>query len=322
MIKGTFRLNKVIITAIMLWFGFCSCSSQQSPKPYYLDDNIPYDSLSFEMGKDNRIYVRGRINDSDSLRFLIDTGASDVVINPLSPHCKFSIKMDKSVDNLGATGNKAIQASSNNTLYIGHQCIDSMFIAAINYVSEDWDAILGLTFIKRHIIKIDYQHKKIYLYHTYKPTKHQTAFPVSYRFGLPCIYVPIVFNDCKYKVLVEVDTGSDRIFDLNKPFVDKHGLLSAQCSFSKSQITSSDGGIGTLYNVRFERVSIGKCVLPCIPGALSTVAQGVQSSDLLDGVLGNNFLKRFNMVLHLQEREIYLEPNDNLYSPFYSFLGQ
>ena len=43
------------------------------------------DSIPFELGKDNRVYIHCRVNDSDTLRFLFDTGATDMVLNPNSP---------------------------------------------------------------------------------------------------------------------------------------------------------------------------------------------------------------------------------------------
>lgn len=39
-----------------------------------------------------------------------------------------------------------------------------------------------------------------------------------------------------------------------------------------------------------------------------------------DGVLGNNFLQRFNQLYDFKNDFLYLEVNDRLYTPFYDFL--
>ena len=50
---------------------------------------------------------------------------------------------------------------------------------------------------------------------------------------------------------------------------------------------------------RFDSIQLGGCKLPLIPGAFSTVTSGIQSIAEMDGVMGNNLLKRFNMVYDL-----------------------
>ena len=48
---------------------------------------IPVDTIPFELGADNRLYVTVYINGQDDrpLRFLLDTGATEVVLNSNSP---------------------------------------------------------------------------------------------------------------------------------------------------------------------------------------------------------------------------------------------
>ena len=62
------------------------------------------DSIPFELGKDNRVYIHCRVNDSDTLRFLFDTGATDMVLNPNSPRSNFSISWNEQIINQGARG--------------------------------------------------------------------------------------------------------------------------------------------------------------------------------------------------------------------------
>ena len=42
----------------------------------------------------------------------------------------------------------------------------------------------------------------------------------------------------------------------------------------------------------------------------------------MDGVMGNNLLKRFNLVYDSQNGYLYLIPNNLLYTPFYDCLLQ
>lgn len=58
-----------------------------------IGDN-PIGSIPFAIAGDSRIYVTASVNGSDSLRFLVDTGASDVVLNPNSPKLKDRFNID------------------------------------------------------------------------------------------------------------------------------------------------------------------------------------------------------------------------------------
>ena len=142
---------------------------------------------------------------------------------------------------------------------------------------------------------------------------------VEYELGVPVVPLQVRINGKDYQVRAEIDMGSDRVFDLNTPFVRQHDLEKSQTPFAISEITSSDANQGKLYNVYFDEVKLGTLSLPCIPGAFSTLTTGVQASDKMDGVLGNNFLQRFHLTLNLQEGHIYLQPNNLLYNPFYVF---
>ena len=44
--------------------------------------------------------------------------------------------------------------------------------------------------------------------------------------------------------------------------------------------------------------------------------------DDVDGIIGNDFLKRFNMLIDFKRNITYRKPNELLYTPFYEFLGR
>lgn len=282
----------------------------------------PVDSIPFYLGNDNRIYVHCWVNDSDTLRFLFDTGASDMVINSNSPRTNFSMIFNGKVQNTGATGSNEVRISSGNQFSLGRQTFKNMSFISVPYPPDAWDGVIGLSFIKQQITWIDYQKMMIYLYDTqhFQAPEQYISFPIEYVFQVPILTIPVMVNGNNYNLKLEIDTGSDRILDLNTPFVEQHQLLGTQKPYAISQINSSDGKSGVLYNIYLDEVKIGKYILPRIPGAFSTVKEGIQSQKEMDGVIGNNFLKRFNMICDFGKGLVYLAPNDQLYSPFYSFL--
>ena len=144
---------------------------------------------------------------------------------------------------------------------------------------------------------------------------------MDYCLGVPVVPVGVRVGGVDYLVSVAVDTGSDRVFDLNTPFVRRNGLLGTQKPFAISRIAGTVKDGGELQNVFFDSVTLGGTLtLLRIPGAFSTVTTGVQASKKMDGVLGNNFLQRFNQLYDFKNNDLYLEVNDRLYTPFYDFL--
>lgn len=282
----------------------------------------PVDSIPFTVGADNRIYVHCRINDSDTLRCLFDTGATDMVLNPLSPRAASAVRYDGRVDNLGTTGSGGVRRSSSNRLCIGHQRIDSLAVLGIDYPPELWDGVVGLSFIRRYAVLIDYARQMMYLYSPGSRVAPAGAeeLGVEWTHGVPVVRLCVGVNGDTYVVRTELDTGSDRILDLSTPFVNAHGLLDTQAPFAISRISSSDGGAGELRNVWFDFLTIGRRELPHIPGAFSTLTSGLLAGGAVDAMAGNNLLQRFDALLDFSNDRIWLWPNRRLWRKFYDFL--
>ncbi len=279
--------------------------------------------IPFRLAGDSRIYVSATVNGSDTLNFLVDTGASSLVLNTNSPKLQGHIHNGGKAENLGASGVNSVEYSNDNIVTVGSIKYEQAGCAHIPYPADYWDGVVGLNALGAFNIEINYDDFKIYCYSKDEPidvAESLIAFPFEYRYDVPFITVPAKINGSVYDLLLEVDTGSDRVIDLNTPFVNVHNLLDTQKPFAISRIASSDGGSGELKNVFFDEVRIGQYVLPKVAGAFSTLTEGMQSKSDIDGTLGNNFLKRFNMVIDFAGQVIYLQPNNYLYTPFYDFL--
>lgn len=288
----------------------------------------PVDTIPFELGADNRLYVTVYINGQDDrpLRFLLDTGATDVVLNSNSPRTEGLASFTGSVENNSANSVETIPSTeSSQVVRMGSRAISGLKLIAIPYPPDAWDGVLGLSYLRNFDVRIDYRRKSIFLYELGDGQKAASdkavRLKMDYCLGVPVVPVGVRVGGVDYLVSVEVDTGSDRVFDLNTPFVRRNGLLGTQKPFAISRIAGTVKDGGELQNVYFDSVTLGDALtLPRIPGAFSTVTAGVQASDAMDGVLGNNFLQRFNQLYDFKNNFLYLEVNDRLYTPFYDFL--
>lgn len=274
------------------------------------------------LDNDNRIYVIAFVNGSDSLKFLVDTGASSLVLNINSPKLKDRFHRGSRQKNLGTTGSIDIEYSNDNSVHIGSIHYDRAGCAHIPFPPSYWDGVFGLNALSAFNIEINYDDHKIYCYpkEPLTETPEGVCFPFTYKYNVPFIHLPVKVSGTLYDCDMLVDTGSDRIIDLNTPFVAKHNLSDTQEPFAISRIESSDNGSGELRNVFFDEVIVGPYILPRVAGAFSTLTSGMQSKTDVDGMIGNNFLKRFNMFIDFHGNHIYLRPNNLYYTPFYDFL--
>lgn len=285
---------------------------------------LPLDTVPFRLGPDRRMYVEVCVNnDTTPLRFLVDTGATDVVLNAQSPRTAGLARFDAEALNVGANSTERVpMTDATQRLRLGRTWVDSLCFIAIPYPPDAWDGVLGLECLRRFLLRVDYGAQALYLYAPTDSLSPQGAacLPLDYRMGVPVVPVRVDFAGQTYDVLAEVDTGSDRVLDLNTPFVERHGLRGRQAPFAVSTISGTVQTGGVLENVFFDGVTLGGLTLPRVPGALSTVTVGVQASSEMDGVMGNNLLQRFDQVYDFRRGRLYLTVNNRLYSPFYDFL--
>lgn len=306
----------ILITAIF-FIAFLSFTANAR-----MMKDTPVGEIPFAIAGDSRIYITAFVNGSDSLRFLVDTGASTIVLNTNSPKLEGLIHNGESADNLGTSGENTVTYSNDNSVRVGSIQYDKAGCAHIPYPPEYWDGVFGLNGLAAFNIEINYDDFKIYCYpkDTLMMDNSYVSFPFTYKYDVPFIQLLVKLNGTLHNLLLEVDTGSDRIIDLNTPFVNKNNLLDTQKPFAISRIASSDWGSGELKNVFFDEVVVGPYIMPKVAGAFSTLTSGMQSKEDIDGMIGNNFLKRFNMIIDFKNNMLYLQPNNFYYTPFYDFL--
>ena len=146
--------------------------------------DTPIGEIPFAIAGDSRIYVTAFVNGSDSLRFLVDTGASSIVLNTNSPKLKDFIHDGEVADNLGTSGENSIQYSNDNSVKVGAIQYDKAGCAHIPYPPEYWDGVFGLNGLSAFNIEINYDDFKIYCYpkDTFNFDNSYVSIPFVYKY--------------------------------------------------------------------------------------------------------------------------------------------
>lgn len=268
--------------------------------------------------ENNGIYIYCKVNETDSVRFLFDTGANSSVINTESTK-KLALQIDGKSVNEGSNGSNEVKTSTNNRVSFGGLVKNQVPLLLIPFGTTDFDGVFGTNLMNQHLIEIDY-HRRVLKF--YEPAgfkmdlsqydKLKLHFIDSY----PAISCVIVVNGKTYKGLFGLDSGANDALTIASPYEKKNQFRNKTEQIATASFQGSDGSVYEMPIVLAPELKIGEKSFYAIPMNLSNATEGIDATDKMAGFFGNNLLKRFNIVLDLPNGFICLKPNDLLYSPF------
>lgn len=279
----------------------------------------PITTLPFTL-ENNAIYFYCKVNQTDSLKFLFDTGANVTVINQTSD--KIKLESSGKQSNMGSNGVNEVDQSFGNTVSFGKITRTDLSLTIIPYGITDFDGVFGSNLMQDHIIEIDYFKNELRFYDpgTYaNDLGGYDRVKIHFVNDYPAIESEIVIDRKKYKGYFGLDTGAGDALTISSPFAKKNNFAGKMSKMGSATFQGSDGSVYESSIVSMPELKLGKKSFYSIPVSLSVSQNGIDASAEIAGFYGNNFLKRFNTVIDLKTGYIYFKPNDNLYTEFNSF---
>lgn len=260
-----------------------------------------------------KMIITLKINDySKPLRFLFDTGADGMAVNPALAD-KIGLKVTRSNDAAVVGGNMQIRVSDGNNIHFGDLTLSRMGIAIFEQMGKDVDGLLGNAFLRRYITEIDYDNNKIKLYSFGKgaPAGEGHAVDVQVPNGLVLIPIDVaITKDKGGKGNFVFDSGASYNLICFRNFVQKHKLLVGGFVSKHEGSTVSMGMQTATFSGIAEKIQIGK-IQPELARPITLMAGYKESDKSLphDGSLGVRLLSRYNILVNLQEGKVYFKPN-------------
>jgi hypothetical protein len=254
---------------------------------------------------------------------MFDTGAETMVINQDILEKKLTMNFDSEVTNIGTNGVSKVPVSSKNKFSFGGLLNDNISFVAVPYGDPPFDGVMGSTFMKRYIIEIDYKKKKMSFYdpNTYKfNIKGYDELDIEFSTGVPLINASVIIDGDKYMGKYEMDTGSDGGLMMSAPFTDEHDLTHKLKTVAHANSLGSDGTKSASPIVVIPEIGIAEKHFYLIPAILSTAKSGVSADKKIAGMFGNNFFKRFDMIIDMAGNKTFIKPNNLVHTPYYDFL--
>ncbi len=294
------------------------------PPPSKLLASFPFRLLSGGI-----ILVTARLgNYPDTLNFVFDTGSGGISLDS-STCVRLNIKpkpSDKTIR--GIAGVRNVSFVYNETLHLPGLQVDSLNFHVNDYAiltsvyGENIDGIIGYNFLIKYIVKVDYDSSKIYVY-SKGTVKYAKGGYLTRPFilNLPVEEARVRDND-DITARFYFDTGAGLCLLLSTDFVSDSALFSNKKKKPVPTLAQGLGGKTNMMQTTVRDFRIGPYHFRNVPAYIFDDEYNITSYPSLGGLIGNDLLRRFNIILNYGRREIYLMPNSHYREPFdYSYTG-
>ena len=276
----------------------------------------------------NLVIVPVKVNDSDTLRFILDTGVSSILLTDPAVAKKLGMKFVRSVKIAGAGEGQEIEAGIviDNTIRIGDVIgyrqnlvvLQDDHLKLSEFVGTPIHGIIGYEIFNRFTVTMDFSTNEIILenpeHYKYKPSKGE-RFPITIEDNKPYISVMELMNDNHSTPLkVILDTGAGHAISLESseiPLPEK--VLKAQLGRGLNGIIN--GSLG-----RISMLKVGKFEMKNLVASFPDSNSYRQRHTTLterQGSIGCEFLRRFKVTFNYRDQYIVLKPiNRRMKEPF------
>ncbi|MDE3247063.1 MAG: aspartyl protease family protein [Bacteroidota bacterium] len=274
------------------------------------------------------IVIRGTLNNlKDSLNFILDTGSGGISLDSETVvQLKLPVTLsDKTIR--GIAGIRKVNFTNNNTLHLPGLAVDSLNFHINDYdiltsvYGEHIDGIVGFSFFSRYIVKIDYDSSLLYVY-----SKGSMKYPKGGSLLRPLLVNLLIqsarITDEEDRIArFYFDTGAGLCLLLSQDFVADSALFSSR----KTKVTTQVEGLGGKKQMELTTVrsfKLGPYKFRRVPAYIFEDEFNVTSYPYLGGLIGNDLLRRFNVILNYEKRDVYIMPNSHYRDLFdYSYTG-
>lgn len=285
-------------------------------------------SFPFTILSGGVMVVSARLDDfTDSLHFILDTGSGGI---SLDSSLVDSLKLPKVISQRTLRGIANIRRVSyvmDRTLHLPNLDVDHL-----NFHLNDYDlltstygiridGIIGYSFLRQFIVKINYDNNRIEVWQQGNikyPRKGYLLKPDIE--GIPIVEASVQ-DGRESQGKFFFDTGAGLSFLMSEDYERDSSILRV----GKKMIVTQAEGLGGKKQMKLTTIKglkIGPYSFKKVPTHIFKDDYNVTSYPLLGGLIGNDVLRRFNLIINYAEHEIHMKPNSHFRENFdYSYTG-
>lgn len=318
------RLLTIPMLLLLLTVSFVQAQEEFIPPPAKLIAKFPFKLLTGGI-----ITLKARLsNFPDTLNFILDTGSGGISLDSSTAnYLKIQTTLsDRTIR--GIAGVRRVYFSYKQTLHLPDELdVENLDFHINDYdvltsaYGEKIDGIIGLSFLARYIIGIDYDSSKISVY-----TKGSIKYPRGGFLLKPLINtIPIMGANIRDNRQISsrfyFDTGAGMCLLLSADFVSDSNFIKPKRKWYATQAEGL-GGKAPMKQGVIKQVQVGPFRFRNVPTYIFDDEYNVTAYPALAGLIGNDLLRRFNLIINYERKDIYMTPNSHYKEQFdYSYTG-
>lgn len=263
----------------------------------------------------------------DTLNFILDTGSGGVSLDS-STVSYFHLPVTPTEKRLRGIGSmRKISYVMDQTLHLPDLDVEHLDIHINDYdlltsvYGVKIDGIVGYSFLSRYIVKVNYDNNMLEVYTQGKikyPRAGITIRPVIN--GIPSFGASVIDSNTSNSHFY-FDTGAGLCLLMSEAFEKDSSILPK----GKKIILTQAEGLGGKTPMKLttvKEIRIGKYKFKKVPAHIFNDEFNVTAYPALGGLIGNDLLRRFNLIINYGEHELHLRPNSHFKEQFdYSYTG-
>ncbi|WP_367867849.1 aspartyl protease family protein [Pedobacter sp. WC2423] len=267
----------------------------------------------------SHLLVKVQTNQSDSLNFIFDSGATNISIDSLTAERAGVSKENRETVSVGGSGGtQNYKMALHQNLKLGNIAINDVNMVLINFkslseaIGVKLDGIIGYEVLNKYITKLDFERKKISFYDQIKSvdTTGYTGIPFEFNKDILIPRFPVsvtLANGETFTGRVMFDTGNAFTLIVSTPFSKYHNFNSklgeTSMQLGRGLNATTQDQLATINSMSFNGFNFGKM------GIRLTINDQAEPKDGYLGILGMEVIRRFDVILDYQQKKIYLKPN-------------
>ena len=285
--------------------------------------------IPFKVLSGGVVILRGMVNQyPDTMNFILDTGSGGISLDSMT--CvKMGIPLEESDRTIrGIGGIRKVKFLNHARLKLKGLQVDSLNFHVNDYeiLSTVYgikiDGIIGYSFLSRYIVKLDYDSLKMEVFSQGEYKYRRGGFTIKPIMASIPIQTLKFKDSRKFQNKFYFDTGAGLCFLLSDEYIRDSSVMSKN---KPAPLVTQAEGLGGKMEMKLttvKEIQVGPYRFKNVPTYIFDDKFNVTSYPFLGGLIGNDILRRFNVTLNYQKREINLFPNGHYNDAFdYAYTG-
>lgn len=313
----------LILSFVLIGFGNLYAQEEFVQEPAKLLTKFPFVQLNGGI-----VVLKAKVDNCvDSLNFVLDTGSGGISLDSTTV-VELGLPISKSNRTIrGIAGLKLVDFAFNHTLHLKGLDVEHLDFHINDYelLSSVYgvriDGVIGFSFLRRYIVKLSYDEMMIEVYSPGLIKYPRGGFMLHPDFSNLPMYPASITDGRNVNNRFIFDTGAGLCFLLSKDFVDDSAFLKKGRAIYTTQAEGL-GGKKVMSLTVVKEIKIGPYKFKQVPVHIFDDEFNVTSYPILGGIIGNDLLRRFNLILNYPEQRIYIKANSHAYENFdYAYTG-